>query len=180
MKAIERVISPVKRRLNNIVSRAVVGLVDDNKKMQEIQVAVLAAEIQDEVERMQDYGFSSVPLPGAEALMVYVGGIRDHGVAVKVDDRNFRPTGGTPGSSCIYDSLGNKFALENDGVGKVVAPLVELGSGSTKEKILNGESFQTLYNAHTHTVFGVVSSPPLIPSTPLELSQAVTAATLPV
>ncbi|MDI8751962.1 phage baseplate assembly protein, partial [Salmonella enterica subsp. enterica serovar Montevideo] len=43
------------------------------------QVGLLDDEESDEVERLQNYGHFSVPLPGAEALIACVGAQRDHG-----------------------------------------------------------------------------------------------------
>ena len=58
----------------------------------------------------------------------------------------------------------------------VSSPLVEIGSGAL-EKILNGETFQTLFNTHTHSGnLGYPTSPPNTLSTAAELSQKVKAA----
>jgi len=59
----------------------------------------------------------------------------------------------------------------------VVSDEVNLGSG-TVEKLLKGETFQTLFNAHTHLYAPgpggpVPTAPPTAPSTPTELTENV-------
>lgn len=46
---------------------------------------------------------------------------------------------------------------------------IELGKGAS-EKLVLGNSFQALFNSHTHTTFGIPSTPPVIPMTSLFLS----------
>lgn len=169
-----------------MVARSIVALVNDAENLQNIQVTVLSGEVQTDVERFQNFGFTAHPVAGAEALVVYIGGDRDHGTAVAVDDPNFRPTDVPAGGSAQYDITKRKAEFDGQGNWKVnpllksalSSPSVELGSGSVKEKVLNGQTFQTTFNAHTHSVFGVQSTTPVPLSLPTDLSQAVTAATL--
>jgi len=169
-----------------MVSRAVISIVDDSKKMQTLQIQALAGETLGDVERIQNFGFSSVPKNGAEALVVFVSGNRDHGVVVAVDDRLYRVKDLGEGQSVMYDAAGNKFLLSNDGnallqasvKAMVSAPEVELGSATAKEKILNGETFQTTFNQHVHLAFGVPTTVVTVPSPPTDLSLAVKAAKL--
>ncbi len=74
------------RKLRLMVARAVVNLVNDANGLQLLQVSALADETRDGVERAQNYGLTSVPLPGATVVMVAVAGSRDHLMAVAVDD----------------------------------------------------------------------------------------------
>lgn len=56
------------------------------------------------------------------------------------------------------------------------SPAVEIGSGAL-EKVLNGETFQTFFNEHTHIGnLGYPTSPPNSPSIPAHLSNKVKAA----
>lgn len=184
---IKKLMRPLKSRIALMISRSVVAIVNDSEKIQSLQALVLAGEVQADIERFQNFGFTSTPLPNAEAVLVYPGGEREHAIAVAVDDANFRPTGQPPGSSTQYDAFGGKSSLiaGNHKVealvkSEILAPTVLLGSGSMTEKILNGETFQMTYNAHTHLAFGVPTTTPVIPSLPTDLSLAVKAAKLPV
>ena len=182
---IKKCVEPVKRLVQLSISQCTLATVDDSKGIQTVQIGLLAEEIQ-EVERFQNYGFTSHPILGAEGVAVFVGGNREHGVVVAMDDRAARKKGNGPGSVTMYDVFGTEIILDAqgniqmNGVNIVVGGklTVELGAG-TQEKILNGETFQQTFNTHTHTVFGVPTTPVNVLSTPLDLSQAVTAATLP-
>ncbi|MDL2306620.1 phage baseplate assembly protein V [Desulfovibrio sp. OttesenSCG-928-C06] len=99
--------------IRNIVARSVVTMVDDERKMQEVQVLPLQGEVLDQAERWQDYGLSSHPPLGAEALLVFVGADRSHPAAVKVDDRRARPRGLKPGEVKVYQANGDYIHLKN-------------------------------------------------------------------
>ena len=81
--------------------------------------------------RFQDYGITSHPHPGAEAVVVCAGGLRSHAIAIRVDDRAYRLTGLQQGEVALYDDLGNVVKLGRDGIEitgaaqvKVTAPKV--------------------------------------------------------
>jgi len=191
---IVKALEPIKRRVLLTVGRAILTLVDDSLKLQGNQISLLAGELRD-VERFQEYGFTSVPLPGTEAIAVFVGGNRENGAVIATGDRNTRLKGLNPGEVAIYDYLGNFIKLSSSGeinvssLTKVVVEsakaevkcnVVELGK-SGLEKILNGESFQTYFNTHVHNGnLGIPTGPPTVPSDPTHLSTAVSAAKLPV
>lgn len=141
--------NPLLSRLANLVSRVVLRRVDDSKKMQLVQLSALEGETRENVERVQEYGFTSVPLPGAEGVAVFVGGYRDHGLVVAVDDRRYRLTGLEPGEVAIYTDQGDKVVIERGGTVRVTAatkvvvsaPVVEL-AGNT-EAAVKGTSQRT-------------------------------------
>lgn len=186
MKAIERVIDPLKRRVTLMVGRCVVTAIDDSKMVQLIKCDLLSDETHDEVERFQHYGFTSHPIAGCEGIAVFPGGNRESGVIIATEDRRYRLTNLGEGEVALYDDLGQEIVLTREGikitteedvdvscaVANVVAEEVNLGDG-TLEAILNGETFQTTFNAHTHSVAGITSTPPLSPSLPTDLSTVV-------
>ncbi len=102
IRTMQKILDPVRRRLAQMVCRALVSLADDAPGFQELQAKVLAGEVLDRLERFQDYGFSSVPLPGAEGLFVAVGGCRSNGVLIAVGDRRYRIRDLQPGEVAIY------------------------------------------------------------------------------
>jgi len=183
--AITKMLDPLKTKMRLMVSKAVVALIDDGKKIQQMQLLALAGEVLADVERYQQFGFTSVPLPGAEAIVAFIAGDREHGIVLGVEDRRYRPTGLTNGQACFYDIL-SKIKLTADGKALHDVPVkteiksaeVVLGAGVVLEKILNGETFQVTYNSHTHLSFGVPTTSPILASTVADLSQAVKAAKL--
>lgn len=120
-------------RITNLMSRAVVRRVVDTGKLQTLQADALADETRD-VERMQNYGFTGVPPSGSEAVIVFVGGRREHGIAVAVDDRRCRLSGLEQGEVAVYTDQGDKVVIRRGGTIEVTAstkvvvttPVVEL------------------------------------------------------
>lgn len=110
-----RAVNRLHTRVMNSIARAVVQRVADGRKMQILQIGVMAGEDIDDAERVQNYGFSSVPLEGAEGVVVFPGGDRAHALVVAVDDRRYRPTGGEPGEVVVYNAGGASIRLKADG-----------------------------------------------------------------
>ena len=109
--AAREMLSGLEGRVRGMVARAIVRLVDDAARAQELQLELLADESQDAVERFQNYGLTSVPHRGAEALVVFAGGLRSHGVVLAVEDRRYRLTGLAEGEVALFDDLGNVVKL---------------------------------------------------------------------
>ena len=124
-------IERVARRGRLMSGRAVLNLVNDAAGLQTLQVSALADETRDDVERVQNYGMSSVPLNGATVIMVAVAGVRDHLVAVAVDDPRYRPQNLQPGEVCIYTDEGDKIHFKRGNIIEV----------TTKQYIVNTEQY---------------------------------------
>lgn len=112
---LEIMLRPLVNQLANICARAIVGRTDDSADMQRLQLDVLESETIDNAEHFQQYGFSSVPLRGAEAVVVFPGGDHAHPLVVAVDDRQHRPTGLEDGEVIVYNNAGASFLLTKDG-----------------------------------------------------------------
>jgi len=85
-----------------MVARAVVRLVDDQPTLQTVQAEAMKSELLDKLERFQQYGFTGVPFPGAEAVLVFACGNREHGLITNIDDRRYRPVELAAGEVCLY------------------------------------------------------------------------------
>lgn len=125
---VARFMQPLAVRVANSNARAVVTRIDDTKKMQVVQLGVLAEETLDDCERFQEYGFSSVPLEGAEAVVTFPNGDRAHALVTAVDDRRHRPRGLPPGTTCVYAAEGAE---------------VRLGSGTAAQGAVRGTQRNT-------------------------------------
>jgi len=175
----------LQNRIMMIVGRAVLEAVKDDDDLQTLKLSLLKGENRDGMEHFQNYGFTSHPIPGAEAVVVFPGGNRDHGLVVAVDDRRFRLKSLPQGEVAIYTDEGDKIHIkrggniEINGSSKVTvnSPAVELGTG-TLEAILNGVTFKAFFDLHTHTTvaLGAPTTPPIVPSPPTVLSTVVKAA----
>ena len=139
MSGLQRVLKPLQRAAQLAVSRAVLLLINDSTKLQALQVSLLADELRDDVERVQNYGFTSHPHPGAEAVALAAGGNRDHVLVVAVDDRRYRLRSLQQGEVAIYTDEGDKIVLKRGGTIevtaatklRVVSPLVEITGNVT-------------------------------------------------
>jgi phage baseplate assembly protein V len=171
----KRFIAPLQRRVMLAIGRGTLGPVNDADGLQRSQVTLLAGEVRDNVERLQQYGISAVPLDGADVLVVCVGGNRDHPVIIGVDDRRHRPTGLQPGDVCIYSyQTGHKILLKADRKIEIEcdeisikadtkitleAPLVQVTgaldvNGDIRDRAASGgmsmNGMRADYNGHTH------------------------------
>lgn len=165
----KRIAFTLARRMRLMVSRGVVRGVADAPRLQTVQLDLLADEARDNVERFQQYGITSHPHPGAEAVVVAVGGSRDHLVAIAVDDRRYRLASLAAGEVALYDDLGHVVHLTRagivvDGGGhqvtitntpklRVEGNIEATGDIEDRCDLPDGrtmDGMRTLYNTHTH------------------------------
>ncbi len=103
MKFIEKAIEKLQNKLLLMLSKAVILATKDDGPRQLIQVDLGNGEIISDVERLQNFGFTSHAVPGAQALVVCFGGNREFPVSIVADDGNFRPEM-QEGESCVYNA----------------------------------------------------------------------------
>lgn len=165
-------------RVRGMISRAVVSLVNDAYKMQALQVTLMADQTPDDAEHFQHYGFTSVPLPGAEGIALAIGGSTGHTAVINVDDRRYRLKALAGGEVALYDDLGHKVHLTRsgiviDGAGQLVTITntpklrVEADIEATGQvKDLCDDAGRTMaqmratYSGHTHNAPGGVTANP--------------------
>lgn len=172
---VNKMIEPLKRRLRLSIRRIVADVVIDSTGIQTVQASGFFNDLQT-YERIQNYGFTSVPISqSAEGIAVFAGGNPEHGLIIALDDRSFRLKGLLPGQSALYDLSGTKVICKADSTGEFFTLTeLKLGNTLTVENAIKGVSFQGFFNAHVHIGnLGVATSPPPTPSTALELSQSV-------
>lgn len=108
-------------RTRNTVAGVTLTLGDDSGPVQLHQTVGLTGELRHQVVRLQQPGFSSMPLVGAKGLAIYHGGYRGYGNIVAVEDARYRPTGLKPGEFTLFviDGAGA------DGSGGKVRPIIQ-------------------------------------------------------
>lgn len=166
---INKIIDPLRRRTMLMIGRAIIAAIKDDAPHQRAQVSLLAGESRDEVERLAEYGFTSVPLPGAQALSVFVGGERGAGVIIATGDHRYRLKELQPGEVALYTDEGDKIVLKR---GKLIeietntlivkaatkvrfeSPRVET-TADLIDQVSSGNArtvkgMRDQYNAHTH------------------------------
>ncbi len=141
-------------------ARGVLRAVSDSTARQTLQVELLRGELRDGVERMQNYGFTAHPHPGADAAIAFVAGNREQGIVLVVDDRRFRLKL-EPGEVAMYDDLGNKIQLLRDRVQitavqalEIVAPDVAIAGNVAITGTLTNNG-KDVGSTHTHPGTGV-------------------------
>jgi phage baseplate assembly protein V len=123
---IRKFLAPLERRILAAVRIGVAKLIFDDAGLQQLQATVLKQNVRGRINRYQNYGLTSVPLPGAQPLLLSVGGAGNHTVAVAVDDARYRPQNLEPGEVCLYTDEGDRITLQR---GRIIA--VEAGSAVT-------------------------------------------------
>lgn len=83
-------IRSLKNQLLNSIARAIVTAIDDTGSIQTVKINVLAEETLEDVERVQNYGFASVPRAGAQAVVIMVGANRDTPIVIAAADPSVR------------------------------------------------------------------------------------------
>jgi phage baseplate assembly protein V len=113
-------------------------------------LTLLSGETRSRVELLQPMGWTMVPKPGAEVLVLEVGGLRGHLVALVADDAGLRVTDAEPGQIAVRDERGQRVVFRDDGIeitgalkvtitasGPVVldAPEIRLGSAGASQPL---------------------------------------------
>ena len=106
---------PIVECIKNMLAKGVLSLIDSSKKMQTAQIMMLADETAD-LPYFEQYGFTSRPNPGAEAVASFYDGDRSHGVILCIADRRYRLTGLSSGEVAVYDDTGQSIVLKKSGV----------------------------------------------------------------
>lgn len=128
MRDVQKLIAPLWRRVRLIADRAIVTAVTDSFNRQGLQLKVLADEATDDVERFQNYGHTSVPPVGSEAIVLGIGGARAGLVAIAVEDKGVRPKDLEAGDNCLYHLEGHRIILRKNGVIEIEAKTVTLNA----------------------------------------------------
>lgn len=108
---INRLLAGPLGRIRMMVARAVITLVNDAAKVQRMNISLLDDEARNDVERYQNYGYTSNPHPGMEAVVLFLGGERANPVIIAVGDRQYRLNGLKTGEVALYTDEGDHILL---------------------------------------------------------------------
>jgi len=109
------------RKLRLMIGLGIAKLVDDTRQIQALQVTALDGEVRDNINRMQDYGFTSVPLDDPEVVLAAVGGNRNHLIAIRCDHGRYRKRNLAAGEVCMYNKDGDYILFKEGRIIEVVA-----------------------------------------------------------
>lgn len=92
--------------------RGVLNLIKSADEIQKTQVSALADETLQDVEFMQQFGFTSVPPAGTQAVIIPVGGRTTHGIVIATENGAYRIKALKDGEVAIYDQSGSSITLK--------------------------------------------------------------------
>ncbi len=112
---VNALMAPLQNRIMLMIAHATLNAVSDAAPSQMTQATVGDDDVK-APERISEYGFTSVPFPGAQGVAVFVGGLRDNGLIIATGDRRYRLTGLAAGEVAIHDDQGQKVHITRDGI----------------------------------------------------------------
>ena len=147
---VESMLRPLKNRIYTTITRGIIETANDSDGMQVVKATLLAGEVRSDIERFQNFGFSSNPPANSECVALAMGGNRDNLIIVVADDRATRPTGLEEGESVQYNKNGDKMHLKNDGTLEgTLSKNMEITLKKLKFENDNGELIDLLFQMST-------------------------------
>lgn len=157
-------------RLLMTIGRGRITTVNDAGNVQMLQVRLGQDEVRDTTPRLAEYGLTSVPPVGTDAIVIFIGGDRSTGVAVATGNQAARPKGLAVGEVAIYDDQGQMVHITRAGItikgaGKPVTiqdtPKVRMITGRLEvtgdiidrcdAQTCTMKGMRDVYNSHTHS-----------------------------
>ena len=114
-RLIAAALAPIRDRLAMMVGRGVLAALEADGGLMKASVVGIDDEVLGERDYVLDYGVSTRPHPGAEALMLFLAGLRSNGMVVRLYDRRYTLML-QYGEVAIHDDLGQKVHLTRDGI----------------------------------------------------------------
>lgn len=99
-----------------MVVKSLIQSADDSGELQVLKISMLKDEVKDEITRVQEYGFTSRPPKGAEAIVLCVNGNRENSIVIATDSSKFRPKDLAEGDSVMYNKNGVTIRLDGDDI----------------------------------------------------------------
>ena len=105
----------MKTKIFSLLGRGIVKLINAGAGTQTVQLVGLAGENLTDIERMEEYGFTSYPEEDSEAVIASLNGNRDESVVLCINDRRYRPKDLGKGDVVVYNKTGSKITLKDNG-----------------------------------------------------------------
>ena len=167
-KILVRALAPIWRRIQMLLSRGVITLMNSSTKLQSVQMHFLDDAVKDGLEYFEPYGFTATaPSNNREGLALFFDGDRGHGVVICIANRQYRLRGLQPGEVALYDDQGQKIVLSKTGIHvtspqsiRLEAPIVHCTGdffcqGEVIDRVEKGglsmSQTRGIYNTHTHS-----------------------------
>jgi len=111
IRDLKRFVAPLQRKIFCLVGRAILTAINNSGRTQRVQITPLGDEVLTDIERIQEYGLETYPLPysieaspiaGTESVVLFINGNRDHGIVISVGDRKNRLRDLEQGEVALY------------------------------------------------------------------------------
>jgi len=142
LEKLNKLLMPIRRSISIMIAKALLtSITDGDKEIQIVQIDLGNDQAASDVERIQNFGFTSHPKEGAQAIVLSINGNRDHMIVIAVDDSNFRPSV-AQGDSVMYNSkdmrieLRDKEILLGEGKQTTLNPLDGVMTGQAIDSLL--------------------------------------------
>jgi phage baseplate assembly protein V len=101
--------------------------------VQLLQAQINELETIDNLRRIAEFGFTSVPPQGSDVAIIFVGGDRGAGLVIGTNHQASRPTGLNPGETMIFTQDGKQIYLTAGGgiIVKANGQAVEVDNATT-------------------------------------------------
>ena len=173
---LQRLLEPIRNRVRLMVARALISAATDDEGGLRLELDLGAGEFRDDLELVQQFGVSSRPLPGSQAVTLFLGGSRDSGVVVATKGMGPEMSISLkPGEVCLHTAEGDSIHLKNGRVVSITTGTLEItattavridsptleATGEVSDSIGKLSALRQHYNTHTHIGnLGAPTSPP--------------------
>ncbi|MCD8139446.1 MAG: phage baseplate assembly protein V [Planctomycetaceae bacterium] len=143
-RTLTRRMAEINNRIKLMVRRCRLGVVNDENPVQTVEAGIYKNEFRSGVERIQEYGLSTVPPEGGQAVVAFLGGEGSHPVVIATDDRRYRPRKRKPGDVSLYtDQADHGVFLTSDGRGVLIRGL-KITVHADDEVVVNAPKIRVL------------------------------------
>lgn len=116
MHQISRALEPLYIKMKSMIVKAVVDAVNDSNEIQILKITGISDDVIENVQRVQEYGRTSVPPVGGQVIYAALNGNKDHVVALTTGYEQARPKDLESGDNVMWDIHGNTVELTEAGV----------------------------------------------------------------
>lgn len=101
------------RKIRRLLGRALIRRVKYANKIRYFQIQQQGGTALDDVEHFEPFGFTSHPLPNAEAVVLAFNGNGSHSIAIVAGDQRYRLEI-EEGEAAMYNNFGDKVHIKKD------------------------------------------------------------------